>query len=42
MIKHSRNTINKKDGLINLELSRKIGRLGETEYTDPDVMGYNP
>jgi len=29
-------------GLINLELSRKIGRLGETEYPDPDVMGYNP
>jgi len=25
-----------------LELSRKIGRLGETEYPDPDVMGYNP
>lgn len=29
-------------GLINLKLSRKIGRLGETQYTDPDVMGYNP
>jgi len=29
-------------GLINLELSRKIGRLGETEYPDPDVEGYNP
>lgn len=29
-------------GLINLELSRAIGRLGETEYPDPDVMGYNP
>lgn len=29
-------------GLINLELSRKIGRLGETQYPDPEVMGYNP
>ncbi len=29
-------------GLINLEISRKIGRLGETEYNDPDVQGYNP
>ena len=29
-------------GLINLKLSRKIGRLGETEYPDPKVMGYNP
>lgn len=29
-------------GLINLKLSRKVGRLGETEYPDPDVMGYNP
>lgn len=29
-------------GLINLKLSRKIGRLGETEYPDPDVQGYNP
>jgi len=29
-------------GLINLKLSRKIGRLGETQYPDPDVMGYNP
>lgn len=29
-------------GLINLELSRKVGRLGETEYPDPDVQGYNP
>lgn len=29
-------------GLINLKLSRKIGRLGETEYPDPDVEGYNP
>jgi len=29
-------------GLINLKLSRKIGRLGETQYPDPTVMGYNP
>lgn len=29
-------------GLINLKLSRKIGRLGETEYPDPKVQGYNP
>jgi ribonucleoside-triphosphate reductase (thioredoxin) len=29
-------------GLINLKLSRKIGRLGETQYPDPNVAGYNP
>ena len=29
-------------GLINLELSRVVGRLGDTAYPDPDVMGYNP
>ena len=29
-------------GLINLKLSRKIGRSGETQYPDPDVQGYNP
>lgn len=29
-------------GLINLELSRSVGRLGDTAYPDPDVMGYNP
>jgi hypothetical protein len=29
-------------GLINLNLSRKMGRLGEFEYPDPDVEGYNP
>lgn len=29
-------------GLINLESSRKQGRLGEIEYPDPDVVGYNP
>ena len=29
-------------GLINIDLSRKIGRLEEYEYPDPDVEGYNP
>jgi ribonucleotide reductase alpha subunit len=29
-------------GLINLELSKKIGRTGETQYPDPNVMAYNP
>ncbi len=29
-------------GLINLQLSREIGRLGETAYPDPRVQGYNP
>lgn len=29
-------------GLINLDLSQKIGRTGETQYPDPDVTGYNP
>lgn len=29
-------------GLINLKLSRRMGRLGETQYPDPDVQGYNP
>lgn len=29
-------------GLINLGLSRKVGRLGETQYPDPEVAGYNP
>lgn len=29
-------------GLINLKLSRKIGRTGETQYPDPEVQGYNP
>lgn len=29
-------------GLINLGLSRKIGRLGEEQYPDPLVEGYNP
>jgi ribonucleoside-triphosphate reductase len=29
-------------GLINLALSRKVGRLGETQYPDPEVAGFNP
>lgn len=29
-------------GLINLELSRKIGRTGDYKYPDPDVVVYNP
>ena len=29
-------------GLINLDASRAMGRTGETEYPDPDVMGFNP
>jgi len=29
-------------GLINLRLSRLMGRLNEYEYPDPDVEGYNP
>lgn len=29
-------------GLINLKLSREVGRLGDTRYTDPAVQGYNP
>ena len=29
-------------GLINLELSRKIGRTGETQYPDEGVVVYNP
>lgn len=29
-------------GLINLELSREVGRTGETKYTDPNVEVYNP
>lgn len=29
-------------GLINLGLSRSEGRLGEKQYPDPDVQGYNP
>lgn len=29
-------------GLINLKLARSVGRLGETQYPDPDVQGFNP
>ena len=29
-------------GLINLGLSRNTGRIGDTQYPDPDVIGYNP
>ena len=29
-------------GLINMKLSRTVGRLGETQYPDKEVMGYNP
>ena len=29
-------------GLINLKLSKECGRLGETQYPDPNVQGYNP
>lgn len=29
-------------GLINLGLSRKMGRTGETQYKDKDVVAYNP
>lgn len=29
-------------GLINLRLARLIGRTGDTNYPDPEVMGFNP
>lgn len=29
-------------GLINLDLSRKVGRIGETQYPDPEVQIFNP
>jgi hypothetical protein len=29
-------------GLINIELSRLVGRTGETQYPDPEVEGFNP
>lgn len=29
-------------GLINLKASRRMGRTGDTQYPDPDVMGFNP
>lgn len=29
-------------GLINMRLSKTCGRLGETQYPDPSIEGYNP
>ena len=29
-------------GLINLNLARSVGRLGDTNYPDPEVIGFNP
>jgi ribonucleoside-triphosphate reductase len=29
-------------GLINLKLSKKVGRLGDTKHPDPDIVGFNP
>lgn len=29
-------------GLVNIQLSRKVGRLGDYRYPDPNVEGYNP
>lgn len=29
-------------GLINLKLSRSCGRIGDTQYKDKEVIGYNP
>lgn len=29
-------------GIVNIALSKKIGRLGDYKYPDPDVEGYNP
>lgn len=29
-------------GIINIELAKKIGRVGETQYPDPNVEGFNP
>lgn len=29
-------------GLINLKNAREFGRVGETQYADPEVMGFNP
>lgn len=29
-------------GLINLKLAQSCGRLGETQYPDPEVLGFNP
>ncbi len=29
-------------GIVNIELSKKIGRLNDYQYPDPEVEGYNP
>ncbi len=29
-------------GLINLKLAQSCGRIGETQYPDPEVLGFNP
>jgi ribonucleoside-triphosphate reductase len=29
-------------GLLNMDLCRSVGRLGETQYPDPKIMGVNP
>ena len=29
-------------GLVNLDLARKVGRLGDTQFPDPNVEGFNP
>ena len=29
-------------GLVNMKLSRSCGRLGDTQYKDKEVLGYNP
>ena len=29
-------------GLINLKLAQSVGRKGDTNYPDPDVLGFNP
>lgn len=29
-------------GLINLKLAKKVGRLGDTRYPDPNIIGFNP
>jgi len=29
-------------GLINLKLAQSVGRIGEIQYPDPDVLGFNP
>jgi len=29
-------------GLINMRLAKSCGRLGETQYPDPDIKGFNP